>query len=180
MNETSRKAGIGNGGADGSPNFRVHRPDIWVTFIVLSICAALYLRTFWFDSVPDSLAQNVQPPTFPRLVLGVIAAISLLIPFEYHRKLKSGIDLDEERAEPLKPIVLITAGLLLALVAAMPLLGALPALVLVTAALPLLWGERRWKLLIPFIVIFPLAVLFLFSEVLQVTFPRGLFGDLLR
>jgi putative tricarboxylic transport membrane protein len=147
-----------------------------VAIVVWTICGALFARTFWFDQVPSSLAQNVQPPAFPRLVLLTIALIALIIPFEHFRKIRSGIDLDEERAQKLSPIVPITAVILLALVATMPILGALPALVLVALVLPILWGERRWKVLIPYVLIFPLAVLFLFAEVLQVTFPRGLTG----
>ena len=176
MSETSHKTGVGNGGSDSSPGLRIHRPDLWVAIVVWAICGLLFARTYWFDSVPSSLAQNVQPPAFPRLVLITIALITLIIPFEHFRKLRSGIDLDEERSEKLSPIVTITAVILLGLVAAMPILGALPALILVTVVLPILWGERRWKALIPFILLFPLAVLFLFAEVLQVTFPRGLFG----
>lgn len=176
MNETSRKTGVGDGGGESSPGFRIHRPDLWVAIVVWAICGVLYARTYWFDSVPSSLAQNVQPTTFPRLVLITIALITLILPFEHFRKLRSGIDLDEERSEKLSPVVPITAAILVGLVAVMPILGALPALILVAIVLPILWGERRWKVLVPYILLFPLAVLFLFAEVLQVTFPRGLFG----
>lgn len=178
MSDTSRHNGVEGGGAERSPGFRVHRIDLWVAATVLAICAVLFAQTFTFDKVPASLAQNVQPPTFPRLVLLVIALIALIIPFEYHRKLRRGVDLDVERRKRLNPIVLATGAVLVALVVTMPTLGALPALVLVCAVLPLLWGERRWKILLPFLVLFPLAVLILFAELLQVTFPRGLVGNI--
>ncbi|MEQ3749201.1 MAG: tripartite tricarboxylate transporter TctB family protein [Celeribacter sp.] len=178
MSHTSRQNGVEGGGAERSPGFRVHRIDLWVAATVLAICAVLFAQTFMFDKVPSSLAQNVQPPTFPRLVLFVIAVIALIIPFEYHRKLRRGIDLDVERRKRLNPIVFATGAVLVVLVMTMPTLGALPALVLVSAVLPLLWGERRWRILVPFIVIFPLLVLFLFAELLQVTFPRGLIDNI--
>lgn len=166
--------------AESSAPLTIHRPDIYVAAVVLVICAALFARTFWFAEVPSSLAQNVQPALFPRLVLIVIAAIALWLPFEYHRKLARGIDLDAERRDPLGWLVPVTALALVVFVAAMPWLGAYPALLMVTAGLPILWGERRWKILLPYVVIFPLLVLFLFSEVLQVTFPRGLVGSIFR
>lgn len=165
-------------GADSPGTRLLHRPDIYVAAVILAMCAALFARTFWFDQVPSSLAQNVQPAVFPRLVLFAIAVVALIIPFEYRRKLRQGIDLDSGRRQPIGSSVLITAAALVVMVSALPWLGALPALALIAAGLPVLWGERRWKILIPYIVLFPLAVLWLFSEMLQVTFPRGLFGHL--
>lgn len=156
----------------------VHRPDLIVAGVIFAVCAALYANTFWFDSVPSSLAQNVQPTTFPRLVLIVIVAITCFLPFEYHRKRARGIDLDEERSGGVHWIVPATGLLLVLLVGAMPTLGAYPALLLICGVMPVAWGERRWLVLLIYVLIFPLAVLFLFSEILQVTFPGGIFGRL--
>lgn len=166
-------------GARSPGVFATHRPDIVVAAIVLAIVVALFARTFWFDSVPSSLAQNVQPTVFPRLILIAIAIIALILPFEHHRKIGSGIDLDSDRREPISKAVWVTGLALIVMVAAMPWLGALPALLLIAAGLPLLWGERRFKVLVPYVAIFPLAVLWLFSEILQVTFPRGVFASLI-
>lgn len=171
--------GRGDSGARSPGILSAHRPDIYVAAVVLAVSAALFARTFWFDQVPSSLAQNVQPAVFPRLILVTIAIIALIIPFEFHRKLRAGIDLDSNRREPIGRSVPITAGALIAMVAALPWLGALPALLLIAGGLPILWGERRWKILLPYIVLFPLSVLWLFSEVLQVTFPRGFFANFL-
>jgi putative tricarboxylic transport membrane protein len=49
-------------------------------------------------------------------------------------------------------------------------LGIMPAMVLLCLGLPVLWGERRWHLVLPFGVGFPLAVYFLFAQVLEVHF----------
>ena len=46
----------------------------------------------------------------------------------------------------------------------------------VCAVLPLLWGERRLKLIIPFAILFPLAVAYLFNKVLLVFFEPGVLG----
>jgi putative tricarboxylic transport membrane protein len=175
--DPSDRAGQG-GGASGASAFRVHPIDVVVSGVVIVLCALLYWRTFYFDAVPSSLAQNVQPATFPRLVLICTMAFALILPFEHHRKLSRGIDLDAERSEALPGITWATMVALLLFVAALPTLGALPALVLITLLLPLLWGERRWKIIIPYVLLFPIGILFLFAEVLEVTFPRGLTGGI--
>jgi putative tricarboxylic transport membrane protein len=43
-------------------------------------------------------------------------------------------------------------------------------MVLLCVGLPVLWGERRWHLVLPFGLAFPLAVYVLFAEVLDVHF----------
>jgi putative tricarboxylic transport membrane protein len=43
-------------------------------------------------------------------------------------------------------------------------------------ALPLLWGERRWQLIVPFVVLFPAAVMLLFAKLLGVYFNPGVLG----
>jgi len=163
---------------EGSTVPRPHRPDLYVSAVVLLITALLFLRTFWFDSVPDSLAQNVQPAMFPRLILIVIAVIAVMLPFEYGQKIRSGIDLDSDRREPIPPIVWSTGAALLVFVGVMPWLGTFVGLVMCAALLPLLWGERRWKILVPYVVIFPTAVTWFFAEVLRVTFLPGVVGHL--
>jgi len=64
-------------------------------------------------------------------------------------------------------------GLLLLVVAAIELLGMALTAVLVSAALPLLWGERRYRILIPFAILFPVAVTLLFTQVLKIYFEPG-------
>lgn len=157
---------------------RVHKIDIFVSAAVLLLCAVLYAETYSFARVPESLAQNVQPAVFPRLVLIVMMIFALMLPFEHHRNLSRGIDLDEERSDRLPRITWMTAGVLVLFVAALPTLGALPALILIALVLPVLWGERRWKILIPFVLIFPASLLFLFVGLLKVSFPPGITGGL--
>jgi putative tricarboxylic transport membrane protein len=55
-------------------------------------------------------------------------------------------------------------------------LGTIVTVVLITALLPLLWGERRWKYLIPFVIIFPAVVIVLFKVLFSVNFEPGVIG----
>ena len=52
----------------------------------------------------------------------------------------------------------------------MTYLGILPAMILLCIFLPLLWGERRLKLIIPYSIIFATAIYVLFAWVLRVHF----------
>jgi putative tricarboxylic transport membrane protein len=47
------------------------------------------------------------------------------------------------------------------------------AMLAITIGLPLLWGERRLKIWIPYVIIFPGAVLILFTKILKVFFEPG-------
>ena len=49
-------------------------------------------------------------------------------------------------------------------------------MIVVCIALPVLWGERRIKVLIPYVILFPAAVTILFTQVLKVYFEPGMFG----
>jgi putative tricarboxylic transport membrane protein len=46
-------------------------------------------------------------------------------------------------------------------------------------AMPILWGERRYLLVLVYAVLFPIAIYLLFSQLLQVRFPAGSFTSLL-
>ncbi len=70
----------------------------------------------------------------------------------------------------------LTGGLLVLVVMSVKLIGTYFAMVLVCVLLPLLWGERRWTILIPFAAGFPTLVMLLFSKMLGVYFEPGLYG----
>lgn len=154
----------------------IHGVDLKLTLIIWAICAALYYVTTTFDEVSPLLTQNIPPEWFPRLLIWFIAILSLVLPFE-HRFLERGKKgLDEDRATRIPAAAIVTAGLLLVIVASIVVLGTFLAMVLVCAALPLLWGERRWKILIPYVILFPTLVALLFTKVLRVFFEPGLIG----
>ena len=57
---------------------------------------------------------------------------------------------------------------LTAVVAVMPWLGTLPAMILACGVLPILWGERRWWLVAIYALALPVAVTLLFVGGLEV------------
>ena len=70
----------------------------------------------------------------------------------------------------------MSAGLLVALVIALPYLGGLLTIVGACVLLPLLWGERRLALILPFAAVFPVVVVVIFTQVLKVHFVPGVLG----
>jgi putative tricarboxylic transport membrane protein len=137
--------------------------DLAVGGCILLFCATAYGVTLTFDRAPAVVAQNVQPATFPRLVLGVIAVLTVaMMVFARGRP--------ERPRRRVPSMTWLSAAVVVGFVLAFQWLGIMPAMVLLCLGLPVLWGERRWHLVLPFGVGFPLAVYFLFAQVLEVHF----------
>jgi len=109
-------------------------------------------------------------------VIIIIAILTLGVPFEHLLHKRRGRDIDSERSDRIRRMPYLTAGLIIALVLAIPYIGMLLTMIGLCALLPLLWGERRLKLLIPFAILFPLAVAYLFNKILLVYFEPGILG----
>lgn len=158
----------------------LHMVDCIVAAVIVAGCIFLLWETTNFPEIPRGLAQNVPPTLFPRLLLVVIAAMALLLPFEHIQKRAQDIDLDDTRRDRIRPITYLTALALTAVVVVMPWLGTLPAMILACAVLPILWGERRWWLVAVFALALPLTVTLLFVGGLEVRLIPGIAGPLFR
>ena len=154
----------------------IHPVDLVIMIIILSICGALYYVTTSFEEVSDMLSQNIPPEFFPRLVMLLIAILSLALPFEHLFQRRRGNDLDSKRRKKLRPLTCWTALVLVLLAFSMPQLGTFLTMIVVCLILPWLWGERRLKLIVPFAVLFPIAVTLVFNRILGVYFEPGIFG----
>jgi putative tricarboxylic transport membrane protein len=156
------------------------RADLAVSAVLIAICAVLWWDTTRWPSVPASLAQNAPPTTFPRLLLGSVFLMALILPFERVWKTRSGVDLGIGGEAPVKPVVFITAAILFLAVYLMPMLGIAPVMLASSLLLPWLWGERRWILLVVFAFGLTAAVTILFAYGLRVNLGFGLTGDIFR
>jgi putative tricarboxylic transport membrane protein len=154
----------------------LHTTDLVVAAIIFAISGILYYVTTTFERVSDMLAQNIPPEFFPQLIIFVIVILTLGVPFEHLLHKRRGENIDSDRSERIKRMPYVTAALMIALVIGIPYLGMLLTMIGVCTLLPLLWGERRLKLIIPFAILFPLAVTYLFNKVLLVYFEPGIFG----
>ena len=158
----------------------VHGTDLIVAAVLLTLCAGLYYLTTTFEEVAPLFAQDVPPEFLPRLLIWTIAILSLLMPFEHLLKPHGRAHFDEDRSKPIKPMAYVTAGLLALIVLSIEFVGTYIAIVLACLLVPVLWGERRWKVLIPYALIFSTTVVLLFSKLLGVYFEPGLLGIDLR
>ena len=93
---------------------------------------------------------------------------------------RKGKDIDKGRRQPVKGIAWVTMVALVGVIAVSHLLGTLLTMVAICLVIPFIWGERRLRLVLPFAVIFPLCVAFLFSIVLGVHFDPGAVGVSIR
>jgi Tripartite tricarboxylate transporter TctB family len=107
---------------------------------VAAVAAVLFALTFGFEKMPEGLSGGFGAEAFPRLVLGVIAGLAVLLFF------------DGPASEPqarIPAMVYYTAGSLVAFMALVPIAGMLGAMLVFLVSLGYLWGERRaWLLLL--------------------------------
>lgn len=161
-------------GREGAPaSSLIHPTDLGLALFILAVSGYLYWLTTGFEQVPDMFAQDVGPEFFPQLLLWTIGVLTLALPFEHLFLEGKRKALDEDRKDRIEPMAYVTAGLLIATVASIPWLGSILSMVAICVLLPLLWGERRLKVLIPFAVIFPAGITLLFAYVLGVHFEPG-------
>ena len=180
MSETSQTpAGQNRGDAPEPGAFLsgwINKTDVVVAVLILAVCLIAWFHSATWDK-PMAAFTFVMPPTlFPHMVLGFIVVLTLLLPLEQRLKGKAGAELDSDRRNPIKPITYITTVVAVSIAASMEWLGTIVTVVLITALLPLLWGERRWKYLIPFVIIFPAVVIVLFKVLFSVNFEPGVIG----
>jgi len=166
--ETSRDDADGRSPSRFSRLPVINLTDLWLCLIILAVCIGLYVATMHFEKVSDMFAQDVPPEFFPRLLLWTIVLLALLLPFEHIHLRRRNEDIDEHRTVSIKPISFVTVALLALIVASMQWVGTWLAMVIVCLTLPLLWGERRWIVLVPYAILFPGSVALLFSGVLKV------------
>ncbi len=120
-----------------------------------------------FPEVPVILSQNVPPTFFPRLVLTVIALLSLVLVIR-------GLTTTRVSKEPIKPRVFLTAAIITAAIILMRPLGMLFTVSVLAVAMPLSWGERRYGRLAILAFALPLAIHVTFTLALGIRFPLGI------
>jgi len=132
---------------------------------VIAIAAALFALTFGFEQMPEGITRGFGAEAFPRLVLGTIVALALVLL------------VGRAAGEPQPPVarmVYSTGAALVAFMACVPLTGMLPAMFLFLVALGYLWGERRWWLLASSSIALTALVWAVFVRGFGVQLPKGL------
>jgi len=141
---------------------------------MISLIGFLWFETTEFEKVPDLFSNNIPPEMFPQILLIIILGMILIIPFEHIFLKKNGKNIDSGRDKPIERSTIGTMVILSTIVASSQILGAAITIIAISIALPIYWGEKRLKVLIPYIIGFPLFVIILFNIVLGVHFEPGL------
>jgi hypothetical protein len=134
---------------------------------VIAIAAAAFAATFWFEQMPEGITRGFGAELFPRMVLGTIIALALLL------ALTPASDVPLPR---IPPMMWYTGASLLAFMAAVPVIGMLPAMLALLIGLGYLWGERRHGLLFLSAIVLMAAVWGVFVKGFGVQLPKGLFS----
>ena len=179
-NDSGGAGGMEGARSTGTVARLLHPVDSLLALVILALVAWLYYETTQFEEVSFLFSQNVPPQMFPRLLLLIIALLALAMPFEHLLLKRKGKDIDKGRRQPIKRIAWVTIAALIAIVASSPLLGTLMTMVAVCLVIPVLWGEWRLRVVLPFAMIFPLGVTLLFNVVLGVFFDPGVIGISVR
>ena len=171
----------GSGGATDAPGtaHARHAPpsrrggihtDVIVAGVIVAFCAAAYALTLTFDTVPAALAQGMGPEVFPRLVLGVMAVLAVILAWAARGKA-------DEAREPVPGMVYLTGLAMFAFMGLAALAGMLVAMFVAVVGIGRLWGERRWGLLILTGLGLSVGIRLLFVNGFGIALPRGLLGD---
>jgi len=156
----------------------IHPKDLALSLVILALVAFFAYQSTTFEEVSALFDGGVTPEYFPRLILWVIGILAVLMPFEHAVRVarSGGSGLEEDRKATVKPIAWITMAVALAIVTIAPWLGTYLTLIAVCLALPLLWGERRWGLILGFGFGFPTVVMLVFTQVFKIYFEPGVLG----
>ena len=152
----------------------LNKKDTVIAILMISLIGFLWFETTEFEKVPDLFSNNIPPEMFPQILLIIILGMILIIPFEHIFLKKNGKNIDSGRDKPIERSTTGTMIILSSIVASSQILGAAITIIAISIALPIYWGEKRLKVLIPYIIGFPLFVIILFNIVLGVHFEPGL------
>ena len=133
--------------------------------VVVAVAAALFAVTFWFEKMPEGITRGFGAELFPRMVLGTIIALALLL------ALTPASDAPLPR---IPPMMWYSGASLLAFMALVRVIGMLPAMFVFLISLGILWGERRHGLLVLSASLLMAAVWGVFVKGFGVPLPRGL------
>ncbi len=134
---------------------------------VIAVAAVLFGLTFGFEKMPEGITRGFGAEAFPRLVLGTVIALAILL---------SSFSGNKDALPRIPAMVYYTCAALLLFMALVPLAGMLPAMFLFLLGLGYLWGERRHGLLILNAIVLTAVIWGVFVRGFGVQLPKGVFA----
>lgn len=150
----------------------MQRTDALVAGVALALCAAAFALTYRFSATtPAAIMSGMGAEFFPRLVIAVIALLAICILFGVGNP-------PMERPPPVPARVLVSAGVLLAFVGAVELVGMWAASFVLMVGLGRMWGEKNLVKLSVAAASLLAVIYFVFVRVLKGNFPEGIVARL--
>lgn len=134
---------------------------------LILFCLAAFALTTQFDRVPPILVRGMQPEHFPQLVLVLIIVLAIAVAiFDPVVRVK-------------RPVSMVWLSMaLFAVFALVAQIDLFLGLGVFAGVLSYAWGERRAWALALVAILCPLVVFFLFDQVFEIRFPRGLLTNI--
>ncbi len=137
-----------------------------VPAVIVAFCLAAFWLTTTFRTMPPILKRGMQPSDFPQLLLGMIILLTAVMAWRDPIRIR----------ERLQGTVLGTLALFV-LFSVLTFVDFFLALAVFSASLAAYWGERRILNLTLVGLAVPASIFFLFDQVFEIRFPRGLFTN---
>ncbi len=134
-----------------------------VPALIVIFCVVAFWLSTTFKKMPPILKRGIQPSDFPQLLLGLLITLTLAMAWFDPIRIR-------ERLHGKTIGTLVIFGVFAAVTAVDFFL----ALAIFAALLAALWGERRAHILALVGLVVPVLVFFLFDQVFEIRFPRGL------
>lgn len=141
-------------------------PLIIALFSIIVIVLALNLD----KSPPMIVGKSMQPRAFPIFLMILNLVLTAILFLQFRR--------NPPAATPLEPIPTWgSIGLMVLFYFLATYIDLFVALAVVIFLMCILWGERRWWVVIATALLTPSLLFLLFDSVLRIRFPRGLFTN---
>ena len=147
------------------------KDEFKVSFIIIFISIVLFITTLSFDIVPPILNRGIQPATFPKALLVLIIALTLII---YYLSIKKPWKVEKKLP---KTFFLTLLNFVLFIVVSKTLDFFL-AISMLSFFVSYHWGERRIFYLLLVCIIFPIIVFVFFETILGLRFPPGIITNI--
>ncbi len=139
----------------------------FIPALIIAFCMVAFWLTTTFKTMPPILKRGIQPSDFPQLLLGLLILLTLFMVWKDPIRIK----------ERMQGSTLGTIALF-AVFAATTAIDFFLALAIFAVAMAAYWGERRPSLLALVGLVVPGAIFFIFDQVFEIRFPRGLLTNL--
>tara|TARA_B110000503_G_scaffold118514_1_gene179519 strand:- start:3182 stop:3691 length:510 start_codon:yes stop_codon:yes gene_type:complete len=146
-------------------------PEFFLLLFIYLFCIVTYMSSLYFDEVPAILVRGIQPATFPKGLIILIAFLNSILTYLYFtKKIVSNTIL------PALFYKTIFAFFVFVLIS--HFVDLFLALIFFSFLISYWWGEKNIILILSLSIVFPLLVFVLFETVLGLRFPAGILTNL--